>query len=427
MLEIRNVILPNKSKESVVIDGSRIVNIGRNFLTEQFINGDNLLALPGLIDPHVHFRTPGGEHKEDWEHGIKAAIAGGVTTVFDMPNTNPTLTTAKRLEKKSEMVGERDIDYRFWFGATNNNLHEIKKVAGDPRIIGVKIYMGSSTGNLLVTDERVLEKIFRTCAEYGLVVGVHAECEERMLSNRRYLGHEPQVRDHCYIRDPGAEWKAVQQAVSLQRKTGCTLYLCHLSTPTSVEIAAQAKDDGASVYAEVCPHHVWLSQEKLSEPGPSKNFYKMNPPLREKSQVEKLQRYVCEGLVDTIGSDHAPHTRKEKMQENYDDIPSGVPGVETILPLIFRFVSEGKMSTDRFIGLTSGNAAKIFGVERKGKIEIGYDADIVLIDRNEEVLFRHQDMETKCEWTPFVAMRAKGAVKFVISRGKIVAGGEGVE
>jgi dihydroorotase len=426
MFEIRGATLPDGSKDTLLIGGEKIIVKNKDCrYAQNWIDGEGLLALPGLIDPHVHFRVPGYSHKEDWEHGARAAIAGGVTTVFDMPNTNPPLTTAKRLEKKSDLVGERDINYRFWFGATGRNASEIKKVAGDPRVIGVKVYMGSSTGNLLVTDEAVLEKIFRVCAENNLIVGVHAECEARMKNNRTYLGYEPQVSDHCRIRDPEAEWWAVHQALRLQRKTGCRLYFCHLSTSTAVEIAAESKNAGARVYIEVCPHHLWMDDGMLFGAGPSKNFYKMNPPLREKRRhVEKLRQYVCEGLVDTIGSDHAPHTREEKMRERYDDIPSGVPGIETTLPLIFQFVRDGKMSITRFVEITSANAAKIFGLEHKGKIEVGYDADIVLLDPNKEVPFRHQDMETKCAWTPFIGMSGMGAVRFVILRGKVVKAGE---
>ncbi len=433
MLEIRNATLPNDRKETILIGGPKIIviNKGVRYADAAWIDGEGLLALPGLIDPHVHFRVPGGEHKEDWEHGVRAAIAGGVTTVFDMPNTNPPLTTQKRLERKAELVGERDIDYRFWFGATNHNIHEIRKVARDPRIIGVKIYMGSSTGSLLVTDEAVLEKVFRACAKMDIIVGVHAEDETVMRLHRYSMkGRDPKIEDHCFIRHTLAEVTAVEKALKIQDKTKCRLYFCHLSTPEAVELVSSTKERGSTVYAEVCPHHLWLSDERLSGAGLSKNFYKMNPPLRSKKQMEKLRQYVCDGLVDTIGSDHAPHTREEKMspcgrspegrREEYDDIPSGVPGVETTLPLMFQFVRDGKMSIERFIALTSENAAKIFGLEHKGKIEAGYDADIVLVDSNKEVPFRHQDMATKCEWTPYIGMSATGYVKFVIARGIIV-------
>lgn len=421
MFEIRGATLPDGSKDTLLIGGEKIIvkNKGCRY-ADAWITGEGLLALPGLIDPHVHFRIPGGEHKEDWEYGVRAAIAGGVTTVFDMPNTNPPLTTQKRLDKKAEFTGERDIDYRFWFGATNRNIHEIKKVAGDPRIIGVKVYMGSSTGGLLVTDEQVLTKIFSVCNAHNLVVGVHAEDETVMRLHRYSMRREPEIQDHCFIRHTLAEVTAVEKVLKIQDKTKCRLYFCHLSTPEAVELVSRAKERGATVYAEVCPHHLWLSDERLHGAGPSKNFYKMNPPLRSYEQTEKLRQYVCEGLVDTIGSDHAPHTREEKMRENYDDIPSGVPGVETILPLMFQFVRDGNMSIARFIDITSGNAAKIFGLEHKGKIEAGYDADIVLLDPSKDVLFRHQDMATKCGWTPYIGMSATGCVKSVIARGIIV-------
>lgn len=426
MFEIRNATLPNGQKETILIGGSKIVVINKDVkYADTWIDGKGLLALPGLIDPHVHFRVPGGEHKEDWEHGVRAAIEGGVTTVFDMPNTNPPLTSASGIEAKERVIGEQDIDYRFWFGATNNNTHELKAIAHNPRIIGVKVYMGSTTRNLFLRDESSLLRVFATCAKNDLVVSVHAESEWHIRRNIAKIrkDRDVEISDHCVIRDTNVEVYAVRRALRLQKKTHCRLYFCHLSTPEAVELVISAKERGGTVYAEVCPHHLWLSDEQLLGEGPSKYFYKVNPPLRSKKQMEKLRQYVCEGLVDTIGSDHAPHTREEKMNKNYGDIPSGVPGVETMLPLIFQFVAEGKMSVRRFIELTSANTADIFGLEHKGKIEAGYDADIVLLDPNAEVQFRHQDMQTKCGWTPYVAMRAKGSPKFVISRGKIVKAG----
>lgn len=423
MFEIRNATLPNGQKETILIGGSKIIVVNKNCrYVDSWIDGEGLLALPGLIDPHVHFRVPGGEHKEDWEHAVKAAIAGGVTTVFDMPNTNPPLTDARGIEAKERIIGPQDIDYRFWFGATKNNIHEIEAIAHNPRIIGVKVYMGASTGNLHLTDELSLLRVFTACAKNDLVLGVHAESEWHIRRNIAKIrkGRDVEISDHCAIRDTNVEVYAVRRALRLQQKTHCKVYFCHLSTPGSVELVAQAKTKGEPVYSEVCPHHLWLSGDMLFTPGPSKNFYKVNPPLREKSQVQRLRNLVCEGLVDTIGSDHAPHTREEKMRKNYDDIPSGMPGVETTFPLIFQFVSDGEMSIERFIDLTSANAATIFGLRHKGKIEAGNDADIVLVDPNQEVQFRHQDMQTKCGWTPFIAMRARGYPKFVISRGKSV-------
>jgi len=425
MYQLTNVALSTGGITDILIDGSKITRIGKGPSHFEFINALGLLAVPGPIDPHVHFRVPGGKYKEDWKTGQMAALRGGVTTVFDMPNTWPPLTTAEGVKRKLGCITKPImLNFRFWFGATSNNLVEIRKIANDSNlkqyIVGVKVFMGSSTGDLLVTDEKILRNIFRVCVECDFVVAVHAENEEVIRRNRIDLSQQPLISDHSLIRDTESEVVSVVKALRLQKETGCKLYFCHLSTPEAVKLAKEAKDRGAEVYVEVSPHHLWLTDEKLLSFDGA--LFKINPPLRSRMQVERLREFLCEdGFIDTVGSDHAPHTLREKLDSfDYDQIPSGVPGVQTLLSLIFNFVSEGRMSLERFIDLTSKNAARIFGLKGEGEIAVGNNANLVLIDPNREMSFSHGDMASKCKWTPYHGMKAKGVPVAVVSFGKFM-------
>lgn len=424
--EIRNIDIYRAgghgatSGATIRISGSQILSVDRAHIVPDHINATGLVAIPGVIDPHVHFRIPGWEHKEDWTTGSRAALRGGVTTVFDMPNTREPLVTAEGLIAKEFLVGKRPIDYRFWIGATaDDNSREISEAARyvRSRLAGVKIYMGSSTGNLLVTDELLLRRYFEVAASSKLIVGVHCEDEGLIQKHLKCAGSNPHVRAHCQIRNTEVEVVAVTRALRLQEDVGCALYLCHISTPEAVELAADAKDRGATVYVEVCPHHFILCQMRLDDPRRAP-YYKMNPPLRRLDQMLRLREYVMrDGFVDTIGSDHAPHTHDEKLSANYDAIPSGVPGVETLLQSLLQLGWKTDMRLEHVVELTSYNAAHIFGLPSKGDIAPGYDADIVLIDPVKVATIRNEDMATKCGWTPFHEMFFRGTPTMVISRG----------
>ena len=426
--EIRNVCiigelgLPSIHKATIRISGSQIVEVDHANLANDYLDATGLVALSGVIDPHVHFRTPGWEHKEDWTTGSASALLGGVTTVFDMPNTPVPLTTAEGVKDKEDFVGDRAVDYRFWIGATaDDNTHAIAEAARYTRhrLAGVKIYMGSSTGNLLVTDEKLLRKYFIAGGENDLVVGVHCEDEALIREQRQKAGKNPQVYQHCHIRNTEVEIVAVAKALRLQKEIGCTLYLCHISTPEAVELASRAKDEGRSVYVEVCPHHVLLPNTKMRDPK-SAQYYKMNPSLRRLEQVLRLRAYLPrQGFVDTIGSDHAPHTREEKSRAAYDEIPSGVPGVQTLLLSLLRIGWTDGLALERVVELTSRNAARIFGLKRKGRIGPGYDADIVLVSPDTVTTIRDEDMATKCGWTPFRGMFVRGTPEAVVAAGAL--------
>lgn len=426
--EIRNVCIigelgmPSIHRATIRISGSKIIAVDHAHHANDYLDATGLVALPGVIDPHVHFRTPGWEHKEDWLTGSASALLGGVTTVFDMPNTPVPLTTAEGVKDKEDFVGARAIDYRFWIGATSyDNTNAIAEAARYTRhrLAGVKIYMGSSTGNLLVTDEKLLRKYFVAGGENDLVVGVHCEDEALIREQRQKAGKNPQVYQHCHIRNTEVEVVAVAKALRLQKEIGCTLYLCHISTPEAVELASRAKDEGRNVYVEVCPHHVLLPNTKMRDPK-SASYYKMNPPLRRLEQVLRLRAYLSrQGFVDTIGSDHAPHTREEKSRATYDEIPSGVPGVQTLLSSMLRIGWTDDLALERIVELTSRNAARVFGLAHKGRIGPGYDADIVFVGLDTVTTIRDEDMATKCGWTPFSGMFVRGTPEVVVAGGSL--------
>lgn len=415
-MKIKNVQMPDGSKVDIIIEGSRIIEVRDPFPSEDGIKADGLTVIPGVIDPHVHFRQPGGEHKEDWLLASRAAIKGGVTTVFDMPNTSPALTSLELLKEKRKIVdGQSKIGRRFWFGATPNNMDEISRIRGEPDIIGVKVFMGSSTGDLLVSEVKDLRKIFTACAKNDLICGVHAENESIIRAQYSILGRKPEVFDHNFIRKDEAEVVDIERAIMIAKDTGCKLYICHVSTRRGIELALEAKAASLPVFIEVTPHHVTLNEIGLL--GPNNSFFKTNPPLRSRENVEALLGYVCQGLVDTVGSDHAPHTIIEKRAKDYDKIPSGVPGVETLLPIMLNLVSEGRIPMETLVDLTSTNPARIFGLKNKGRIEPGYDADLTLVDMNQEFLVEKGNLITKCGWSPYEGLTFRGVPKAVIVNG----------
>ncbi|MBI3495341.1 dihydroorotase family protein [Candidatus Berkelbacteria bacterium] len=374
--------------------------------------------MPGLIDLHVHARGYEESHKETWDTMAMAALHGGVTTVCAMPNTKPPFIQAGQIDDRQRHIGNSQIDYRLWFGATPTNLHEIERASNVPDVIcGVKVYRGSSTGDLLVEDDEAFEKICRTCAKLGLIVAVHAENEAMMKRNRATF-LKPRVSDHCLIRDTEVEVTAVARALEIQAATQCEMYFCHISTPEAVDLIVVARGQGARVYIEVCPHHLVFNNTKLRTPDGARS--KMNPPLRSDQQVIRLRQHVFLGHVDTICSDHAPHTLEEKNNRNYDDIPSGVPGVEYIFSIMFNFVRLGNITLKQLIQLTAARAAHIVGFHAKGRIESGCSADCILVNDLKLAKVVDSEVRTKCGWTPYDGLILPAQPVLVISQGNIV-------
>ncbi len=359
----------------------------------------NLLALPALIDPHVHFRTPGAEHKENWITGSAAALAGGVTTVIDMPNNNPPAIDYDSLMAKKKIIdaqlaqAESKLKYRLYLGATPTNFTEFEKCKNE--VVGIKLFMGASTGNLLVDKLEDQEKIFAEAARLDILVAVHAEDEEN-IKNQISKIKNPIITDHSKIRNRAAAIKATSQAIAIAEKYGTRLYICHVSTKDEIDIIKSAKTRGVKVYVEVSPHHLFLNQSAYETLG---TLAQMNPPLRTPEDQNALWQAITDGTVDTIGTDHAPHTLEEKSKP-YPVSPSGVPGIENYLALLLNAHSQGKITLEKIAEITHFNPQKIFNLKETN--------DLVIVDLDQEKIIKNEDQKTKCGWSPYAGWKLKG-------------------
>ncbi len=404
LIQGARVVSPAGVEEGdILIQGEWVVAVGQDLPAQgaELIPARGLIALPGGIDAHVHLREPGAEHKEGFTTGTRAALAGGFTTVLDMPNSPvPTVSRASFQAKLELARAEACCDFGLYLGATADNAAE---AAGLTEAVGLKLYMGSSTGDLLVAD---LEEQWEHFATYpaDLPLAVHAE-DERAV--RLFTDGER--------RPPICAELAVTTAIALARRARRRLHLCHLSTAVELEAAALAKQQGVAVTIEVSPHHLFLTQEDEGVLG-SRGI--MNPPLRSEEDRKALWRGLDQ--IDIIASDHAPHTLEEKAG---DRPPAGVPGLETTLPLLLDAVSRGELSLGRLASLTSARPAAIFGLPHKGRIAPGYHADITLVDPKGETVLGER-LYTKCAWTPFADWRVQGRIERVLLRGRdaVVAG-----
>jgi dihydroorotase len=407
-------------KLDIAVENGKIKSIGDNLSADETIDCTGKIIIPGIIDAHVHFRTPGFEHKEEWDTGSSAAVSGGVTTVLDMPNTKPPTTTRKVLgEKRIIAKSESLCNFGFHFGASN--LGEVETVENIPSL---KVCTASDMGDISVTDRNKLKKIFTTAKKRNLIVSVHAEDDETIRKNilaAKKKGWNS-VEYHNRIRGREAEIKAVEGVLELQSEVGNKLHFCHITTKDSVELIEEAKKSGNTITCEVTPHHLFLSTDDLRRLG---NLGKVNPPLREKEDVEALWWALMKGVIDCIGTDHAPHTLEEK-QKGYWDAPSGMPGVENSLPLLLNAVNSSKLSLGKVAELMSENPAKIFALNSKGIIKEGYDADLTVIDLEKRKTVRNEEQHTKCRWSPYNGWELTGWPVMTIVKGQTAFIGERV-
>lgn len=375
------------------------------------IEASGLVALPALIDPHVHFRVPGSEYKETWITAAQAAIAGGVTTVFDMPNNQPACITQENFEQKKELIHQQleqgGIPLRFYlyFGADKNHLDEIPKVKN--QVIALKIFMGSSTGNMLIDDDATLEKAFKMAAESNIVVAVHAEDEGIINKNKLLYQGTTDPAMHSKIRSPDAAEKAVAKAIDMARRTGARLYILHVSTENELKLIREAKNKGLALFAEVAPHHLFLTEKDYAK---WDSYVKVNPPLRTQKDCDALWQGINDGTLDAIGSDHAPHTMQEK-ESSYQNAPSGVPGIETTLPLLLNAYHEKKISLENIVAVTRSNIEAFF--------HLPPNDDRVLVDLNLIKKVENSRLKTKCAWSPYAGRTLQGWPVYTILKNKV--------
>ncbi len=370
-----------------------------------------LHIVPGVIDSQVHFREPGPEHKEDLETGSRAAVMGGVTAVFEMPNTNPATTDAAALQDKLARARDRMwCDHAFYAGASAENIADLPDLERLPGCCGVKVFMGSSTGSLLVADD---ETLFRVLSSINRRAAFHCEDEERLIAreNERITGDPA---SHPVWRDEMSAFRATERILKLARKAGKRVHVLHVTTGREMELLAANKDIAT---VEATPQHLTLAApEAYDELG---TFAQMNPPIRGKNERAALWRAVENGIVDVIGSDHAPHTSEEKALA-YPASPAGMPGVQTLVPVMLDHVNHGRMTIERFVDLTSHGANRIFGIAGKGRIAAGFDADFTIIDMKARRSVRDEDMQSRCGWTPFRGRELQGWPVGTIIRGRRV-------
>ena len=377
----------------------------------EVFNARGLTILPGVIDTQVHFREPGNTHKEDLATGSRAAVLGGVTAVFEMPNTSPPTTTPAALADKVARATDRmHCDFAFYGGAAAENADSLDVLEAQPGCCGIKIFMGSSTGNLLVAED---DLILRALASGRRRVAVHAEDEPR-LEDRKPHRRKGDPASHADWRDAETALRATRRLLGLARRAGRRVHVLHVTTAEEMALLGANKDI-ASV--ETTPQHLTLEApdcyDRLG------TLAQMNPPIRDARHRAALWRAITDGRVDVIGSDHAPHTREEKAAD-YPDTPSGMPGVQTLLPLLLTHAAEGRLSLERVVDLTSHGANRLFGLRDTGRLAVGWQADFTLVDLNARWRVEESWLASKCGWSPFTGMAMTGRPVATIIRGRTV-------
>ena len=401
------------AERDIAVRDGRIVELGSMPAGRAAVEFDarGLHVLPGVIDSQVHFREPGAEHKEDLETGSRAAVMGGVTGVFEMPNTNPQTTTAEALaDKVARGTGRMHCDFAFFVGGTAENVDQLTEFERLPGCAGVKVFIGSSTGSLLVEDDATLERILRVIRRRA---SFHAEDEFR-LKARKGEQRPGDPSSHPVWRDVKAARLATERLLRASRRTGARVHVLHVSTADELPLLA-AHRERASV--EVTPQHLTFSAPEVY--GKWGNLAQMNPPLREAHHAAALWRAVRSGLVDVLGSDHAPHTLEEK-QKPYPQSPSGMPGVQTLVPVMLDHVNAGRLTIERFVDLTSHGPARLFGIAAKGRIAEGYDADFTVVDLKARRTITNAWMANRSNWTTFDGREVTGWPVATILRGRVV-------
>ena len=402
----------NLVKTDIGITKNKISHIGNleNENSNKIYDAENLIVLPGCLDTQVHFREPGSTDAEDLNSGSRAAIVGGITGVFEMPNTNPPTSNKKEFQNKLNLAKNRMYcNYAFYFGATPENQEELADLKSLEGCCGVKLFAGSSTGNLLVHKEEDIEKVFASTSK---IVSVHSEDEE-ILNQRKKLREKGNVLTHPIWRNEESAISSTRRIVKIALRLNKKAHILHVTTKEEVDFLSQNK---GNITFEITPQHLTLTSpecyEKLG------TFAQMNPPIRDKSHYDRLWYAVRNNYNDTIGSDHAPHLKENKLKD-YPETPSGMPGVQTLMPVMLNHINEGRLKLEQLIKLLCENPVKIFGIKNKGYIKKDYDADFTIIDMNKVIEIKNEKIESKCGWSPFNGHKFKGTPVATIVNGKI--------
>jgi len=422
---IKNAKIVNENKITegdVFIENGIIVEIAESISAKSpdviIYDAEGTYLIPGLIDDQVHFREPGLTHKENIETGSKAAVAGGITTFIEMPNTLPQATTEELLEDKFRIAEETSYaNYSFMFGGTNDNLAEIEKI--DPKkVAALKLFLGSSTGNMLVDNEKVLEQIFK---KSPVLIAVHCEDEQTIQKNleeaKAKFGDDIPIEMHPKIRSEEACYKSSSKAVALAKKTGARLHVFHVSTAKELSLfnsKKQLKDK--KITAEVCIHHLWFNDQDYATKG---TLIKWNPAVKTKKDQEALLQGLLDNHLDVLATDHAPHTKDEKKNV-YTKAPSGGPLVQHALPALLQMHHQGKISLEKIVEKACHNPAILFQIEKRGFIREGYKADLVLLDLNSPWAVQPDNIYSKCQWSPFEGTTFKSRITHTFVNGNLV-------
>ena len=386
------VVFPNEVlRTNVLIDDGKIVainDLGSTRVDEE-LDASGMTLLPGVIDSHVHFRDPGLTYKEDLYSASRACAKGGVTSFLEMPNTRPSVTTQARLAYKLALASKKSIvNYGFFIGATPDNIAELRVARRTP---GIKIFMGSSTGELLVDDQQALERIF---AETSLPIAVHSEDETLLRINAEKFGKTTNLADHSRIRNANVAEIATKRVIELAKRFEHQTHILHISSANEVDLLAKKPD---FITAEVCPHHLLFSTEDYSRLG---SRVQMNPSIKPPNHATRLWQALHDGIIHTIATDHAPHTLLEKARP-YPNSPSGIPSIENALALMLHQANLGNCSLQEIAHWMSFKPAEVWGILNKGRIAVGYDADLVLVDMNKKQRILDEKQISKCGWSPW--------------------------
>ena len=396
----------------ITVSGGKIKSIGKADLNNHKVyDAENKIVLPGIIDTQVHFREPGSTDAEDLESGSRAAVLGGVTSLFEMPNTNPPTANLVEFEKKLKAAKNRmHSNYAFYFGATPSNTDQLAQLKNVEGCCGVKLFAGSSTGNLLVDKEADIEKVISSSDR---VVSIHSEDEDIIKLRKKFI-RKGDVHSHHEWRNVECAISSTRRVVKIAERYNKKIHVLHVTTKDEVDFLAMHKKN---VTFETTPLHLTLyapdCYDKLG------TYAQMNPPLRGKEHYDRLWTAIKNNIVDVLGSDHAPHLKAYK-DKDYPDSPSGLPGVQTIFPVMIDHVNNGKLTLNQLINLMCENPCRIFGIKNKGFIKEGFDADLTIVDMKKEVTIKDEMIASKCGWTPFNNYKVKGFPVGTIVNGILV-------